>query len=136
MEMENENLSDKEEKMEETEEAKVAEAQVEKTTKVVAKKPAKKRPMGVAEERPEKLPYDPERAQFRELLMSKPQPLRQSKGQPLQAGSASKPTPPTRRSDASGSNRSLIDWKRWSTSTGRLATAGTSVPRDRRIWCS
>lgn len=71
--MENENLSDYEEKIEETEEAEVVEAQVEKATKVVAKKPARERPTGdVAEERPEELPYARERAQFRALLLSNP----------------------------------------------------------------
>jgi hypothetical protein len=68
--MEDEKLSDNEGKMEEAE---VVEAQVEKATKVVAKKPAKERPTGdVVEGRPEELPYARERAQFRTLLMSNP----------------------------------------------------------------
>lgn len=64
-----ENLSDCEEKMDETEETEVVEAQVEKATKVVATKPAKERPRSDVAE---KLPYARERAQFRALLMANP----------------------------------------------------------------
>ena len=71
--MENKNLPDYEEEIEETEKAEVVEAQVEKASKIVAKKPAQEQPIEeAAEKRLKKLPHARERAQFRALLMSNP----------------------------------------------------------------